>query len=148
MPDAPRADAWKLLAKIAANPAAFAASGAVASATGASILRNQLLHGVMSISQLTELSAIVGEEALSAAIHVLAGFEIQHVLTNISAGGRSNGALECEAARRLLLGLAAGIDTFPMTAAAQAPKPAMRTLRRHYFSGASRQRDRNLQPPS
>ncbi len=37
MPDAPRADAWKLLAKIAANPAAFAASGAVASATGASI---------------------------------------------------------------------------------------------------------------
>lgn len=143
MHDAPRADPWTLLAKIAANPSAFAASGAVAAAAATGIMRNQLLHGTHSLTQLGELGRALGADRLTAAIQLLAGFEVQHVLTNIGGRGQSDGALETHAARRLLLRLAQGDEAPP---APPPPKPPTRTLHRHHFSGARRTRDGNLQP--
>lgn len=148
MSDAPRADSWKILAKIASNPRAFGASGAVASAAVSGILRNQLLHGISTAEQLADLGRIVGTEAIVAAIEPMAGFEIQHVIANITARGHADGALEAKAARRLLLSIAQGTCQ-ELPGALALPKPPGRTLRRHHFSGASRLgRDGNLMPPN
>ncbi len=147
MSDALRADSWRLLAKIVSNPGAFAASGAVASAAASGILRNQLLHGISTAEQLADLGRIVGTEAIVAAIEPMAGFEIQHVIANITARTHADGALEAKAARRLLLSIARGACQ-EVPAASVLPKSPSRTLRRHHFSGASRQsRDGNLMPP-
>lgn len=147
MSDAPRADSWKVLAKMAGNPGAFAASGAVASAAASCILRNQLLHGISTTEQLANLGRIVGPEAIAAAIEPMAGFEIQHLIANITGRTHADGALEAKAARRLLLSIAQGERQEPPISPAL-PKAPSRTLRRHHFSGASRQgRDGNLMPP-
>jgi hypothetical protein len=124
-------DGWRLLARIAARPDAFAGCETTARLAALLLIRTQLVQGVVNKRDFLALARSIGEETLTEVLDNLAGYEALRIADNV--GWDAPGARSAAAARRWLIG-------YLQTAAdAAAPRPRD-TLRRHRAMGATRVR--------
>lgn len=100
----PPMDGWSLIARIAAQRERFDESAAIAESAAFLILRNQLMLGVQSATDLRSLAQIVGAEAMGAVIRALAPYELRRILANANPAATAN--MTTEEARHELASLA------------------------------------------
>jgi hypothetical protein len=143
---------WTLLARIAANPAAFDACDTTAALSALLLVRSQLVQGVDSGKSLKALAEVVGDAAMREVIDNLASYEALRVVDNIGAARLLGSSRSAAAARRCLLSVLEAPDRVPEPMQAPpegapsseetfvAPPMASRALRRHRAMGARRVR--------
>lgn len=124
-------DGWRLLARIAARPDAFAGCETTARLAALLLIRTQLVQGVVNKRDFLALARSIGEETMSEVLDNLAGYEALRIADNV--GWETPGARSAAAARRWLIGC---LHTAGEPAASR-PRDG---LRRHRAMGATRVR--------
>ncbi len=124
-------DGWRLLARIAARPDAFAGCETTARLAALLLIRTQLVQGIVNKRDFLLLARSIGEEAMAEVIDNLANYEALRVADNV--GWDAPGARTAATARRWLIGC--------LQSAADATTAQPRqNLRRHRAMGATRVR--------
>jgi hypothetical protein len=124
-------DGWRLLARIAARPDAFAGCETTARLAALLLIRTQLVQGVVHKRDFLVLASSIGEEPMAEVLNNLAGYEALRVADNV--GWQAVGARSAAAARRWLIGCL-------QTAGDAAASQPRQSLRRHSAMGARRVR--------
>src|SRR5262245_15474730 len=123
-------DGWRLLARIAARPDAFAGCETTARLAALLLIRTQLVQGVVNKRDFLLLARSIGEEAMAEVIDNLANYEALRVADN--GGWEASGARTAATARRWLIGC--------LQTAGDAASPRRGSLRRHSSMSATRVR--------
>ena len=124
-------DGWRLLARIAARPDAFAGCETTARLAALLLIRTQLVQGVVNKRDFLALARTIGEETMSEVLDNLVGYEALRIADNV--GWEAPGARSAAAARRWLIG-------FLHNAGEPAASRPREGLRRHRAMGATRVR--------
>jgi len=124
-------DGWRLLARIAARPDAFAGCETTARLAALLLIRTQLVQGVVNKRDFLVLARSIGEETMAEVLDNLASYEALRIADNV--GWEAAGARSAAAARRWLIGCLHGESS----AVASQPREC---LRRHRAMGATRVR--------
>ena len=124
-------DGWRLLARIAARPDAFAGCETTARLAALLLIRTQLVQGVVNKRDFLTLTRTIGEDTMSEVLDNLVGYEALRIADNV--GWEAPGARSAAAARRWLIGCL-------HTAGEPAASRLREGLRRHRAMGATRVR--------
>ena len=123
-------DGWRLLARIAARPDAFAGCETTARLAALLLIRTQLVQGIVNKRDFLVLARSIGEETMVEVLDNIAGYEALRVADNV--GWQAAGARSAAAARRWLIGC--------LQSAGDASSQPRERLRRHRAMGATRVR--------
>ena len=121
-------DGWRLLARIAARPDAFASCETTARLAALLLIRTQLVQGIVNKRDFLVLARSIGEETMAEVLDNLASYEALRIADNV--GWQAAGARSAAAARRWLIGC--------LQAAGDAA--TSQRLRHHRAMGATRVR--------
>ncbi len=145
MPPMPSGEGWTLLQCIVANVDRFDQCENLAELVGNLLLRRQLLHGLRDAHDLTDLTALIGSDAMVEALAKLSAYEAVPIAARIAGLPGALTRRNAVAARLALARLAseAGAEPAERIEEARAPAPpappgALRVLGRRRAMGARR----------